>query len=51
MREEIEKIPDVKCTGRDGVIEQMKGKDDIIIEAKVEIRNEIIVDLEGSSER
>ncbi len=49
MREEIEKIPDGVYRTR-GVIEQMKGKDDIIIEAKVEIRgSDIIVDLEGSS--
>ncbi|NLT22308.1 MAG: hydantoinase B/oxoprolinase family protein [Syntrophorhabdus sp.] len=49
MREEIERIPDGVYRTR-GVIEQMKGKDDIIIEAKVEIRgSDIIVDLEGSS--
>lgn len=49
MREEIEKIPDGVYRTR-GVIEQMKGNDDIIIEAKVEIRgSDIIVDLEGSS--
>jgi len=49
MREEIEKIPDGIYRTR-GVIEQMKGNDDIIIEAKVEIKgSDIIVDLEGSS--
>jgi N-methylhydantoinase B len=49
MREEIEKFPDGVYRTR-GVIEQMKGKDDIIIEAKVEIKgSDIIVDLEGSS--
>ncbi len=49
MREEIEKIPDGVYRTR-GVIEQMKGNDDIIIEAKVEIKgSDIIVDLEGSS--
>jgi N-methylhydantoinase B len=49
MREEIEKIPDGVYRTR-GVIEQMKGKDDIIIEAKVEIKgSDIIVNLEGSS--
>lgn len=49
MREEIEKIPDGVYRTK-GVIEQMKGSDDIIIEAKVEIRgSDIIVDLDGSS--
>ncbi|MEN6617231.1 MAG: hydantoinase B/oxoprolinase family protein [Syntrophorhabdus sp.] len=49
MREEIEKIPDGVYRTR-GVIEQMKGSDDIIIEAKVEIKgSDIIVDLDGSS--
>ena len=49
MREEIGKIPDGVYRSK-GVIEQMKGKEDIIIQAKVEIRgSDIIVDLEGSS--
>jgi N-methylhydantoinase B len=49
MREEIEKIPDGVYRTR-GVIEQMKGLSDIIIEAKVEIKgSDIIVDLDGSS--
>ncbi len=49
MREEIEKIPDGVYHTR-GVIEQMKGSNDIIIEAKVEIKgSDIIVDLDGSS--
>jgi len=49
MREEIEKIPDGIYRAK-GVIEQMKGKDDIVIQAKVEIKgSDIIVDLEGSS--
>lgn len=49
MREEIGKIPDGIYRTR-GVIEQMKGLSDIIIEAKVEIRgSDIIVDLDGSS--
>jgi len=49
MREEIEKIPDGVYRTR-GVIEQMKGNDDIIIEAMVEIKgSDIIVDLDGSS--
>jgi N-methylhydantoinase B len=49
MREEIEKIPDGVYRTR-GIIEQMKGNDDIIIDAKVEIKgSDIVVDLEGSS--
>ena len=49
MREEIEKVPDGVYNAR-GVIEQVKGKGDIIIQAKVEIRgSDIIVDLDGSS--
>jgi N-methylhydantoinase B/oxoprolinase/acetone carboxylase alpha subunit len=49
MREEIEKIPDGIYEAK-GLIEQMKGKDDIVIQAKVEIRgSDIIVDLDGSS--
>lgn len=49
MREEIEKIPDGVYRTR-GVIEQMKGNDDIVIQAKVEIKgSDIIVDLDGSS--
>ena len=49
MREEIEKIPDGIYRSK-GVIEQMKGKEDIIIQAKVEIKgSDIIVDLDGSS--
>ncbi len=49
MREEIAKIPDGIYRTR-GVIEQMKGNGDIVIEAKVEIKgSDIIVDLDGSS--
>lgn len=49
MREEIEKIPDGIYRAR-GTIEQMKGKEDIIIQARVEIKgSDIIVDLDGSS--
>jgi len=49
MREEIDKIPDGIYRSR-GVIEQMKGKEDIIIQAKVEVKgSDIIVDLDGSS--
>lgn len=51
MREEIEKIPDGVYLSK-GIIEQMKGKTDIVIQAKVEIRgSDIIVDLEGSSDQ
>ncbi len=49
MREEIEKIPDGVYHAR-GLVEQMKGKEDIVIQAKVEIKgSDIIVDLDGSS--
>lgn len=49
MREEIEKIPDGVYHAR-GLVEQMKGKEDIVIQAKVEIEgSNIIVDLDGSS--
>lgn len=49
MREEIDKIPDGVYHAR-GLVEQMKGKEDIIIQAKVEVKGgDIIVDLEGSS--
>ena len=49
MREEIEKIPDGIYLSK-GTIEQMKGKTDIVIQAKVEIKgSDIIIDLEGSS--
>ena len=49
MREEIDKIPDGVYHAR-GVVEQMKGKEDIIIQAKVEVKgSDIIVDLDGSS--
>ncbi len=49
MRKAIAKVPDGVYRAR-GVIEQMKGKGDVIIEAAVEIKgDEITVDLEGSS--
>ncbi len=49
MREEIEKIPDGVYHAR-GVVEQTKGKEDIIIQARVEVKgSDIAVDLEGSS--
>lgn len=49
MREEIEKIPDGIYTA-EGKIEQMKGQQEVVIKAKVEVKgSDIIVDLEGSS--
>jgi len=49
MREEIAKIPKGIYQAK-GIIEQTKGNADIIINAKVEIKDsDIIVDLEGSS--
>ena len=49
MREEIEKIPDGLYRAK-GIIEQTKGKEDILIQAEVEIKgSDILVDLEGSS--
>ncbi len=49
MREEIEKIPDgIYCA--EGKIEQMKGQQEVVIKAKVEVRgSDITVDLDGSS--
>jgi len=49
MREEIDKIPDGVYHAK-GLVEQMKDKEDIVIQAKVEVKgSDIIVDLEGSS--
>ncbi|HBE44434.1 MAG TPA: hydantoinase [Deltaproteobacteria bacterium] len=49
MREEIEKIPAGVYHAK-GIIEQTKGKEDITINAKVEINgSDIIIDLDGSS--
>jgi N-methylhydantoinase B len=49
MREEIDKIPDGVYHAK-GLVEQMRGKEDIIIQAKVEVKgSDIIVDLDGSS--
>jgi N-methylhydantoinase B len=49
MREEIEKIPDgIYRAG--GIIEQMKGQQDVVIKAAVEVKgSDITVDLDGSS--
>lgn len=49
MREEIQKIPPGVYHAK-GIIEQTKGNEDIIINAKVEVKgSDIIVDLDGSS--
>lgn len=49
MREEIDKIPDGTYRA-EGVIEQMKGQQDLVIKAAVEVKGgDIIVDLDGSS--
>lgn len=49
MREEIEKIPDGTYYA-EGKIEQMKGQQEVVIRAKVEVRgSDITVDLDGSS--
>jgi N-methylhydantoinase B len=49
MREEIEKIPD-GIYRAEGIIEQMKGQQDVVIKAAVEVKgSDITVDLEGSS--
>jgi N-methylhydantoinase B len=49
MREEIEKIPD-GIYHAEGVIEQMKGQQDVVIKTAVEVkRSDITVDLDGSS--
>ncbi|MBW1666486.1 MAG: hydantoinase B/oxoprolinase family protein [Deltaproteobacteria bacterium] len=49
MRGAIEKIPD-GIYRAEGIVEQMEGKEDIIIKAAVEVKgSEIIVDLAGSS--
>jgi len=49
MREEIEKIPDGLYRA-EGIIEQMKGQQDVVIKAAVEVKgSDITVDLDGSS--
>lgn len=49
IREEIEKIPD-GIYRAEGKIEQMKGQEEVLIKAAVEVRgSDIIVDLGGSS--
>lgn len=49
IREEIKKIPDGRYTAK-GIIEQMKQKEDLVINATVDVKgSDIVVDLEGSS--
>jgi N-methylhydantoinase B len=49
IREEIEKTPD-GIYRTEGIVEQMKGQQDVVIKAAVEVKgSDIIVDLEGSS--
>jgi len=49
MREEIEKIPD-GIYRAEGIIEQMKGQQDVVIKAAVEVKgSDITMDLDGSS--
>jgi N-methylhydantoinase B len=49
MREEIAKIPDGVYMA-EGVVEQVEGREDVVIRAAVEVRgSDIIVDLDGSS--
>ena len=49
MRQEIEKIPDGLYRA-EGIVEQMKGKEDMVIQAAIEVKgSDILVDLDGSS--
>jgi N-methylhydantoinase B len=49
MRKAIEKVPDGVYRA-EGIVEQIKGQDDILIRASVEVKgSDIIVDLDGSS--
>ena len=49
MREAIQKVPD-GIYRAEGIIEQMKGKADVVIKAAVEVKgSDILVDLDGSS--
>lgn len=49
MRAAIEKVPD-GIYRAEGIVEQMKGKPDVVIKAAVEVRgSSILVDLDGSS--
>jgi N-methylhydantoinase B len=49
MRQEIDKIPEGRYRA-EGIVEQMKGKEDVVIKASVEVKgSDILVDLDGSS--
>jgi len=49
MREAIQKVPD-GIYKAEGIVEQMEGKDDVVIKVAVEVKEDnITVDLEGSS--
>jgi len=49
MREAIARVPD-GCYRAEGIIEQMEGRDDVVIKAAVEVKgSDILVDLAGSS--
>jgi N-methylhydantoinase B len=49
MREAIEKIPDGVYRA-EGIVEQMEGKEDVVIKVAVDVRgSDIVVDLDGSS--
>ncbi|MFC1655182.1 hydantoinase B/oxoprolinase family protein, partial [Myxococcota bacterium] len=49
MRSAIEKIPDGVYPA-EGIIEQMEGREDVVIKAAVEVKGgDVLVDLEGSS--
>jgi len=49
MREAIERVPDGVYRA-EGIVEQMEGQDDIVIQAAVEVKgSDIIVDLDGTS--
>jgi len=49
MREAIEKVPDGIYSG-EGIVEQMDGKENVVIKVAVEVNgSDIVVDLDGSS--
>ncbi|MFB3887549.1 MAG: hydantoinase B/oxoprolinase family protein [Thermodesulfobacteriota bacterium] len=49
MREEIDKIPDGLYRA-EGIVEQVKGRDDIVIKVAVQVKgSDLLVDLNGSS--
>jgi N-methylhydantoinase B len=49
MREAIDKVPDGIYSG-EGIVEQMEGKENVVIKVAVEVKgSDIVVDLDGSS--